>query len=472
MGSITFTNTYTNGAIKFTNGHKENVFIGEGVHAAALQPSAFLGELTAAYYNQPINLNTFGIPGGALNVQYLYVEATEVGTAAAPEDLQTLLYTFASTGATIDGAGTVLGNYVVRTVKATDTLKVTFKGIGGNEDIVQEYAVGAKVIAPTIPGADVGVFKLVHDGTFDVELPEVLTAALTVTPGVKAEANMTGIKTNISVYSDFLVNLYIPAEYKEYITKIAVGNLVLDTTDVVIDGVNYIKVAMAKNAEDAADDIVFAITVKSGSYMDAATVTVSVASYAEKVLTDENATAEDKQLMYYVLNYANEAYKYFVGAAAANETLTTLLATYESAKGEAEENTYAGAIEELALGNVFASASVKLTSAPAFVLTLKEGFAGTVTVTYGDNTRTYTVTAEDEREIVIAGMKAYNFALNITVNAEGTIGEEAVATENAQYNLDTFVKYHVNSEAEESVACEALLVALYDYVACAKAYVG
>jgi hypothetical protein len=58
----------------------------------------------------------------------------------------------------------------------------------------------------------------------------------------------------------------------------------------------------------------------------------------------------------------------------------------------------------------------------------------------------------------------------LTLCMDGDV--EAVATENAQYNLDTFVKYHVNSEAEESVACEALLVALYDYVACAKAYVG
>ena len=470
MGSITFTNTYTNGAIKATSADKQNVFVGESVHAAALEPSAFLGELTAAYYNKPINLRAFGIPASSLSVQYIYAEPTEVGTASAAADLQTLVYTFASTGTALDGDGTVLGNYVVRTVKATDTLKVTFKGIGGNEDIVQEYAVGGKVIAPTIAGADVGVFKLTHDGTFDVELPEVLTASLTVTPGVKSEVSVSGIKTNLSVYSDFLVNLYVPAEYKDYVTKIAVGNNVLDMTDVVVDGVNYIKVAIAKNAEDAAKNIVFAITLKSEGYAAAVTVTVSVASYAEKVLANENSTDADKQLMYYVLNYANEAAKYFGGAADA--TLAALLETYATVKGEKEENTYADAIEELALGQVFASASVKLTSAPAFVLTLKDGFAGTVTVTYGDKTRTYVVTADSDREIVVTGMKAYNFCLNITVNAEGTIGEESVATENAQYNLDTFVKYHVESEAAESVACEDLLVALYDYVVCAKAYVG
>ena len=104
------------------------------------------------------------------------------------------------------------------------------------------------------------------------------------------------------------------------------------------------------------------------------------------------------------------------------------------------------------------------------MLNLKDGFAGTVTVTYGTNVRTYTVTATSDRELVIEGMKVYNFGAELTVNATGTIGETEVKTENAKYNLDTFVKYHVNNDAPESVACEALLIALYDYVTCADLY--
>ena len=60
----------------------------------------------------------------------------------------------------------------------------------------------------------------------------------------------------------------------------------------------------------------------------------------------------------------------------------------------------------------------------------------------------------------------------LAISAVFANGATEAKTENAQYNLDTFVKYHVESEAEESVACVALLKALYDYVACAAAYVG
>jgi hypothetical protein len=174
--------------------------------------------------------------------------------------------------------------------------------------------------------------------------------------------------------------------------------------------------------------------------------------------------------MFYMLTYANEAYKYF-GNNTDNETVKALLTAYADAKGEGmADQTYANAIAELSLGSVFESATVKLTSAPAFVLNLKAGFEGTVTVTYGENVRNYTVTATDDREIVIEGMKVYNFGAELTINATGKIGETEVKTENAKYNLDTFVKYHVESDAAESVACEALLKALYDYVTCADLY--
>ena len=179
--------------------------------------------------------------------------------------------------------------------------------------------------------------------------------------------------------------------------------------------------------------------------------------------------------MYYMLTYANEAYKYFGNTAENNETLAALLANYESAKGEyVADETYAGAVEDTGLAGVFANATVDLGSAPKFVFTLKDGFAGTVTITYGhySNTVTYTVTAEDSRTITLTGMKAYNFSTDIIVNAEGTIGGETVKVENGMYNLDTFVKYHADNAAtnEDSAKCLALLKAFYDYVTVANAY--
>ena len=464
MGTVTITNSITNGNIEPSNRIKNNIIAGEGVCAYRMDPSGYAEGVVPAAYNVPMT-----VEGGSIDIPYIFVESTKAnpGTIKFEADIQDLVYKVASYGSTEEGAY-VLPLLTYKTVKAEDAVKVTFKGIGTNADVVVDYAKGGVIIAPAIAGATGEVFSLVHDGTFAEAIPETVNEAITLTPNVKANVAINGIKTNLSVYSDFVINLYIPATYAQYVTKITDGQNVLDTANVTIGEVEYIKVSIARNADDASKNATFVLTVKEGDQIGAATVTVSVASYAEKVLGDTVTTAADKQLMYYVLNYANEASKYFDGAADA--AVAALLETYAEAKGEVAEQTYANAIAELALGQVFDSASVKLTSAPAFVLTLKEGFAGTVTVTYGDKTRTYVVTAEDEREIVVAGMKAYNFGLNITVNAVGTIGEEAVATENAQYNLDTFVKYHVESEDPASVACVDLLKALYDYVACATAY--
>ena len=471
MGSLTFTNCYTNGNITRPSGLVNNVFVGENVVAHGFGEGVVFTEgVAVGAYNQPVTLAAMGITDAqTVTYNYIYTPKTEVGKIADKADLQRLTVTFASNGYTGEGTVVVLGTFGYKTVKAEDIVKVTFKGIGENADTVVDYAKGGKLVVPTLEGSVGTVFSLVHDGTFVEALPETVTEAITLTPNTKADITVSGIKTNLSVYSDFVINLYVPAAYAEFVTRITDTQNTLETAAVTVDGVDYIKVSIARNAEDASKAATFAITMTEGEMVGVANVTVSVASYAEKVLTDAETTAEDKQLMYYVLNYANEAAKYFVGVADA--AVAALLETYAEAKGEGmADQTYANAIAELALGQVFDSASVKLTSAPAFVLTLKEGFAGTVTVTYGDKTRTYVVTAEDEREIVVAGMKAYNFGLNITVNAEGTIGEEAVATENAQYNLDTFVKYHVESEDPASVACVDLLKALYDYVACATAY--
>jgi hypothetical protein len=171
--------------------------------------------------------------------------------------------------------------------------------------------------------------------------------------------------------------------------------------------------------------------------------------------------------MYYMLTYANEAYKYFGDKTNYNATITALLETYATAKGEGmAEQTYAKAIENLAFGKVITEATVDLGAAPAFVFTVANGFEGTITVSYAGNTKTLTV---KDGKAIVTGMKVYNFGADVIVTAEGTVNGENV-TETATYNLDTFVKYHVNNEAAESQACVALLKALYDYVTCADLY--
>ena len=297
--------------------------------------------------------------------------------------------------------------------------------------------------------------KLVFDG-WATELPTNVTENVTITPNYKVEANIS-VNVNLSLYSDFAINLYVPAEYAPYITNLE------GYTEVTVDDVTYLMTTVNKAVTEAADAVTFTFNIVEGEYTATATATVGIAGYAEVILGSSGYTAADKQLMYYTVAYALEATKYFNETDARTiEVLSTLLTTYASAKGEdLAEKTYANAIAQevidATLGNVFTSVTVSLDSAPKFVLTVKDGFVGTVTVSYGGNIRTYEVTAENNK-VVVEGMKAYNFGTTLTITAEGAEGT---------YTLDTYAKYTAENGTD---ADKAIVDAFYNYVTVASAY--
>ena len=457
MKEVTFKDFVTNARVNPS--HKGVTYGYENVKAAVLALTPANDTVIKAGYNLPMQM-----PEGITELALTYYTYNV-------DDANKLIpntYRFLPYGSEEAEDATVLPLLTAITTTAENTVDVTFKGLGNNEDTVVKYYKGGNVTAPAIADATYNVYKLVHNGSFDKALPEGVQENVTLTPGYEAKTNLNGIKVNLSIYSDFIINLYVPVAYEAYITSITAGKDVISKSTAIIEEVEYIKVTLGRASNEATKDAVFTISLKEGDFTDTVEVSTSIASYAEEILKGESYTAEDKQLMFYMLTYANEAYKYFGDKASYDDKISALLTEYATAKGEGmAEQTYSKAISELALGQVFESATIKLTAAPAFVLTLKDGFAGTVTVTYGQTSRTYTVTADDSRSLVIEGMKVYNFGSELTINASGTVGGAEAKTENAKYNLDTFVKYHVESEAAESVACEALLKALYDYVVCA-----
>ncbi len=474
---LVFKNVYTTGRLNPSNISSYRVRAYENVASTNFALADFNlinSDITIANYNKPFTLNEFGIKNTDANILKVDMHVVDKTTGA----ISTAPYYIVTAGneslVTEEGAVVrVIGNLNKGTALKTDVVTVTYAGLTADAEpaAVVNYLKGAPYSVDDVVPADVvlGATKLVFDGTWSAA-PEFVTENVTLTPGVTVKANIEGVLANLSIYSDFNVNLFVPIAYKDAITSIAVGETVLATAEVDMDGdgvADYIKVTYKRACNEANTNVVFTITVGDV----ACTATVNIAEYAKTILAGEAYTAEDKQLMYYMAAYANEAYKYF-GDGTADETLAGILTTYESAKGEyVADETYANAIADTKLGDAFASATIDLASAPRFVLTLKDGFAGTVTVTYGPNTFTKTVTATDDRVIVIDGMKAYNFIVTLDVTAEGTIGETAV-TVAGNYNLDTFVKYHADNAAtnEDSAKCLALLKAFYDYVTVANAY--
>ena len=369
-----------------------------------------------------------------------------------------------------------------------NTVNVNWTNVDGTVAENEKYAKGgiyATLAAePTqTAGTKDGVaLTFSNDGTWKnaPKAGDVLTDDVTVTPGLKVEGvKITGLETNLSIYSDFGVNLYIPAEYAEYV-EVKYGETALEETAVVIDEKNYVRVTVRRNVKDITEGVKFDITVTEEGASVAKSATVNIVTYATDILAGDSYTEADKYLMYYMLAYAKEAVKYLNSAEAYDETLAAATETYKAyATKDVAEYQYV--ITNTGLGSVLDGASVQLTSSPNFIFTFKdldptEGvsyFKGTVEVKYGENVQTLTADGT-ESYVVVSDMKAYNFAslLEITIKDENG---EVVAEGN--YNLDTFANYHVTNSKDEnsatkadSEACLPLVQAFYNYVAVANGY--
>ncbi|MBR2650854.1 MAG: hypothetical protein IKD45_04270, partial [Clostridia bacterium] len=185
----------------------------------------------------------------------------------------------------------ILPTLNTKTVKPEEAVSVTYKGLGDNKDIVHYYIADTKFTsAPTAKDYTGTAVKLTFTG-WNETLPETVTENITLTPKFEVSAIITA-SVNLSLYSDFGINLYIPAEYEEYIVG---GNY----TKVTVGGKSYLMTTVNQPVDKAADNVVFEVNVKEGDYTATATATVSIAAYANAILGGEAFSAGDKQLMYY-----------------------------------------------------------------------------------------------------------------------------------------------------------------------------
>ena len=462
--SITFKNVVTNGRINPSNVGKV-VTADENVYSPFIDVGCASG-LVSARYNKPM---TFGsiTDADTYTIYVLEYDAENKKFVETP-------FVIAAYGTDAESADLVLPLLTHKTVRAEDAVTLTFVGLDGKVVRKEAYVKGSSVLetAPenaTLKGKVVTLTQTGWDST-----PEVMNENVTVNPIYNVEKSISGVRANLSLYTDFNVNLYLPLSFEDVLVSVNNGELTYEKVDTDKDGEkDSLKLVIELGCTEATTAAVFNLAFKEFGEEVTATYSISIAAYA-KAIVDGDFTAEDDKLMYYMIAYAAEACKYF---GEENAELTELLTYIEDAKGEGTvDHEFANAIEELNFGGVFEEATIKLDSAPAFVLTLKDGFAGTVTVQYGLNVKEYTVSETDSRTIVIEGMKVYNFGATLTINAEGTIGETDVKTENAKYNLDTFVNYHVENAASDSDTaaasekCLAVLLALYDYVCVADEY--
>ncbi len=348
------------------------------------------------------------------------------------------------------------GTLAYKTISGSDIVSITYNLADGSV-LTDQYIKGQTVKVPEISDIEYNAIKFVFSGKFDVEIPEVIESDLTVTPIYNKTENITGVKTNISIYADYGINLYIPYSYAQYITSITENGSECITSVANLSNSEYIMVTVYRESYDVTKDAVFTINIEEGGFTAVKEISVSVASYAKKVIesADPDITDAEKMLMKYMLTYSKEAIKYFGKPedAMLNELLTGVVL---------DEYDYASkAVDTTALAAVFSAVSVDISSADlAYVFVVKEGFDGTFAITIGSNT--YTEADIKNGMVRVGGMKVYNFASDITINAENA-GGEAIVTD-AKYNLATFVNSHADGVAgSASEACLPLIKAFYNY---------
>ena len=473
---------YVNGCLtNATLNAGANTVIGEGTAAYA---SSFTADEGLRVVKSSVSMSLSSLSeSGALKV-WVY------NTSGVYNNLETEEYIISETSTL--GADLVLPTLSFAAIAEEDAIAYTFLGLGTNEAKVVYYAKGTLTdAAPEIDSCDLTYLKLVHTGEFDSRVPRYAEESCTFTPLYTIESTLEGFKTSVTLYTDFVVNLYVPGEYETAITEMLVNGEKTEYTAVELDGESYLKLSVRTIPSKLADGVEFTFTISDSEYVATSIVTTSVGSYAESVLASSGGyTLAEKKLVYAMLVYVNEAGIYANGNS--SPELEALIEAYASVG--ANDNDLTPPLDNVPMENemlsvmndnallttIIQTARVRLSSAPAFIFTLRRGFVGTVNVTIGGVTREYNVEAPKDRTITIDGVNADSFGKIVYITAVGTMDGETVEIVGAKYNLATYLQYHLDNVAlegeiptESQLASEKALPvikALLSYVIAADEY--
>lgn len=352
---------------------------------------------------------------------------------------------------------------------ATDPTVEDYK-IGGtaiyDKEYIQSLENGFYDLAPTWTAAEGDSFENLSNAPMHIFTPNM---NITV-------ANVTGLKYNLSLYSNFGINLYIPKS--DYITGLAVsstGDNLITTGEaqvVTIGGKDYYMITRMVDANKVASSASFYVTVTVDGSSDTQTVKPVITDYAKQILDDTETTKFDKELVMDMLAYAQAAY---TKLGSANKTITAILSdevysTYLSTAATLPAST----ADYSALSAAIESAQLSLDAAPAFVFNVKDTFNGTVKVSYVnkageavdisvDFVNGMSVVAEggtSVSSVTVNTMRVYEIFNTLTITVTGDV--------NATGTYD-FAAY-ANGTATEGVMA-AYVQELCTYATFAKMYV-
>ena len=339
---------------------------------------------------------------------------------------------------------------LIYALDTTGTSSVTFaKGSDGYFSVV--LPIGQSAPSVTLPTAD-GNYVFLKTAE-DEQL-------VTYTLGESGLATFTP-KVSLSLYSDFIYNIYVPV--RDFIESVDINGetVALDESMIVtVDGASYYKITKTLAAKEAATVFTFNVTVELTDGSGAsAKWTLGIFKYIEALLSDNAISAEEKALAEDILVYVKAAYDYFgmPDAKEVGERVDSILGK----EGTADVNITGDAVN---VTEGLSAATVVLGSKVAFKFTPADpADAESFIFTQGGRVLESETVVEDGKTYIL--VTTYAYGITDTVSYTARVSDSV--TYNGSFNLKAYYDYVV----EEGMTDAAYMVrALWQYSESAEAY--
>ena len=218
-------------------------------------------------------------------------------------------------------------------------------------------------------------------------------SVITTEDGYKITAPKVELEVSLTLYTDFTLNIWIPADTP--IISINVNGTEYQLSELrIVDG-KYLLPIGSIQASSAADNLDVQVIYVIGGETKRLTKTYSVVKYASAILNSDKYADELKSLLVYTLSYIESVYVY--AEKEIPEELSSILLSdaYLAAKGS---DTTDGVIEVPATttdsGNAnkaVYSAKLALDTSVRVIFTLASDYSGELILTYGDESCVYNV---------------------------------------------------------------------------------
>jgi len=268
-------------------------------------------------------------------------------------------------------------------------------------------------------------------------------------------------KMSITLDSNFVVNVYIPAKSTQNFTFDGVfyGNLENYENTITVNGELYYKVTKELPAPEAATELTLNVNADFGGKALTGTFVFSIPRYAKAVL-DSDASDVEKALMKDALSYISSAYSYFEkeDSSSVCEKITEIIGTHPIRYGVNSKDTPAN--------TGLRSATFILDSTPGIKFYIEDGKDVNAYAFYVNNKRLSDVTSgEDENgTYLLVTLHAYKMCGPVSYTVDGESG--------GSYGIHNYYSYVSKSQYtdEKKTELRELLRKFYNYSMSAADY--